>query len=239
MTALKIRRTASGCNYFEGKGAYQKEYDELWERHVPASGMARTLNGELIRAIGRLTYEYFNNGNFNARVEHCHTEETDCCYCHGSGTIDDEDGEGNAIEVECPECGGSGYFCEECEDEPTIAPMYAAFIRLIEESVPGTEATMEMVADVIYECSPSDSNSRLFSDNRVGFYSEMADTVVSHVLETPDRELPGWYVEEMGIRNGDCNEIRNDGAGVRRSERGAPHLQEQCRVLSAQQGRRT
>lgn len=193
-----IRKTECGCNYFEGNGAYQNEYDGLWDRMVPASGMAKTLNGELVRAVGRLTHEYFNNGNGNARVSHWHTEETECFHCHGSGTVEDEDEDGGIIEAECPECGGSGCYCEECEDEPTIKPMYGAFIRLIDESVPGITATMEMVADVIYCSDPECSNDRLFSDTKVGYYSEMADTVIAHVLATPDRELPGWYVEEMG-----------------------------------------
>lgn len=195
MTSMKIRRTERGCNYFEGNGAYQKEYDELWKIHVPLMGLASTLNGELIRAVGRLTHEYFNNGNCNARVEHYRTVTYYCSTCHGTGTLEDEDEEGNPIEVDCPDCGGCGYETDEEEDEATIKPMYAAFIRLIEENVPGIAATMEMVADVIYESSPMCDS--LFNDVKVGYYSEMVDMVVAHVLVAPDAEIPEWYVKEI------------------------------------------
>lgn len=196
MTMQAIKKTQSGCSYFEGTGAYQQEYDELWEKHVPLSGMAKTRNGELIRAIGRLTYEYFNNGNINAREDHFHTEEFACPSCHGTGTVEDEDEDGNVIEVDCSDCGGSGYFAEEVEDESTISPMYDAFIRLIDESVPGISGTMEMVADVIYASHPQSADS-LFAPWKVGYYSEMADRVVAYVLATPDTEIPEWYVKEM------------------------------------------
>lgn len=101
----------------------------------------------------------------------------------------------NPIEVDCPDCGGCGYETDEEEGEATIKPMYAAFIRLIEENVPGIAATMEMVADVIYESSPMCDS--LFNDVKVGYYSEMVDMVVAHVLVAPDAEIPEWYVKEI------------------------------------------
>ena len=51
--------------YDELKGKYQNEYDELWEKLVPPSGQAATLQGELVRVIGRLTDEAYRNGNIN------------------------------------------------------------------------------------------------------------------------------------------------------------------------------
>lgn len=51
--------------YTLGQGRYQKEYDKLWDALVPQSGQADTIQGELIRAIGRLTSEYERNGNAN------------------------------------------------------------------------------------------------------------------------------------------------------------------------------
>lgn len=76
---IEKRQTKVGCEYFSGNGAWQKEFDELWNELVPASGQAETLHGELIRAAGRLTHEYFNNGNLNACKVHYETEETTCC----------------------------------------------------------------------------------------------------------------------------------------------------------------
>jgi hypothetical protein len=36
--------------------------EELFERFVPPSGKCDTLNGEMVRAIGRIRYDYLNNG---------------------------------------------------------------------------------------------------------------------------------------------------------------------------------
>ncbi|EGC16902.1 hypothetical protein HMPREF9098_1705 [Kingella denitrificans ATCC 33394] len=51
--------------YADGNGKYQKEYDELWSAFVPESGSATSLQGELVRLIGRLASEYYRNGNMN------------------------------------------------------------------------------------------------------------------------------------------------------------------------------
>lgn len=51
--------------YSRGKGRYDAEYDELWDRLVPQSGQADTVQGELARAIGKLASEAYRNGNMN------------------------------------------------------------------------------------------------------------------------------------------------------------------------------
>ena len=51
--------------YADGSGQYQSEYDALWQSLVPKSGRAATLQGELVRLIGRLASEYCRNGNMN------------------------------------------------------------------------------------------------------------------------------------------------------------------------------
>lgn len=43
-----------------------KTFDKLWQQNVPDNGPSKTIEGELIRAVGRLVYEYCNNGNCNA-----------------------------------------------------------------------------------------------------------------------------------------------------------------------------
>ena len=53
-------------HYWNGDHDRQSEYDQLYKELVPAEGKAETVNGELIRCISRLTYEYCNNGNLNA-----------------------------------------------------------------------------------------------------------------------------------------------------------------------------
>lgn len=51
--------------YSKNKGRYEKEYRELWDSLVPQSGQANTIQGELVRVIGRLASECYRNGNAN------------------------------------------------------------------------------------------------------------------------------------------------------------------------------
>jgi len=44
---------------------WQKQFDELWELLVPGSGHADTVQGEVIRVIGRITNEILDNGGAN------------------------------------------------------------------------------------------------------------------------------------------------------------------------------
>ncbi len=44
---------------------WQKQFEELWEMLVPGSGHAGTVQGEVIRAIGRITNEILDNGGVN------------------------------------------------------------------------------------------------------------------------------------------------------------------------------
>src|SRR5687767_67561 len=44
---------------------YKKEFDLLWEMLVPEDGEAKSIQGRLVRAIGRLHHEWWNNGNCN------------------------------------------------------------------------------------------------------------------------------------------------------------------------------
>ena len=55
--------------YWNNKGKYSKEFDQLWKELVPSDGEAESKKGELVRCLGRLHYEYYNNGNCNAAVE--------------------------------------------------------------------------------------------------------------------------------------------------------------------------
>ena len=44
---------------------YFEDAKHLWKTHVPKSGQADTVQGELIRAVERLRWESQNNGNGN------------------------------------------------------------------------------------------------------------------------------------------------------------------------------
>jgi hypothetical protein len=51
--------------YWNSKGKFQAEYDDLNAKLVPAVDKCDTLEGEFLRAVGRMYYDYFNNGNCN------------------------------------------------------------------------------------------------------------------------------------------------------------------------------
>lgn len=51
--------------YEQRRGRYQKEAAALWNELVPPSGQAETVQGELIRCVGRLSDECTRNGNIN------------------------------------------------------------------------------------------------------------------------------------------------------------------------------
>jgi hypothetical protein len=44
---------------------YEEEFNRLWQALVPEQGDAPTVQGELLRAIGRLLHECEDNGNVN------------------------------------------------------------------------------------------------------------------------------------------------------------------------------
>lgn len=44
---------------------WQEQYDELWNMLVPGSGKAKTVQGEMIRIVGRVTHEVLDNGGIN------------------------------------------------------------------------------------------------------------------------------------------------------------------------------
>ena len=66
MTLIMSKCTEKGKHYWYNEGVYDKEFTQLTEELVPATGMAKNLRGELVRAANRLYYEYCNNGNCNA-----------------------------------------------------------------------------------------------------------------------------------------------------------------------------
>ena len=49
--------------YWNNNGKHQNEYEELWARLVPAQGKANTAAGEALRAVSRLYYRWYNDGD--------------------------------------------------------------------------------------------------------------------------------------------------------------------------------
>jgi len=48
--------------YWDRSSKHYEEYEDLANELVPGTGEADTLQGELLRMIGRLSYDYYNNG---------------------------------------------------------------------------------------------------------------------------------------------------------------------------------
>jgi hypothetical protein len=178
----QIKFTELGKSYWSKSGAYQKEYDKLYEKFVPASGAAETLNGELIRAVSRLYWDYCNNGNGNACTIKEEIDEYTCCVCHGTGEVESE---------ECEECGGSGVIEEEYESYE-ISSFFSEFLELIELNVPDIEEDVEKVRDMITN-SFNTLNSDLFSPVSMNKYDILTDKVIQYVLNNEDKELPNHY----------------------------------------------
>ena len=44
---------------------WKEQYNELWKKLVPDSGKAKTVQGEMIRIIGKASYEILDNGGLN------------------------------------------------------------------------------------------------------------------------------------------------------------------------------
>lgn len=123
METKTAKQTVIGNSYWNGDGAYQKEYNELYEKMVPGQGSCNTLNGELIRAVSRLSYEYFNNGNCNA----CEAHEV-----QNDGYKDDEE-------------------WEETEYEYNVSSYYGKFLQIIEETIKTDEVArlISLVEEII------------------------------------------------------------------------------------------
>jgi uncharacterized protein len=61
-----VHRTPDAARMTDaGEHSWQGEYQRLWDELVPSRGQASTVQGELVRCVGRLTDEAYLNGNQN------------------------------------------------------------------------------------------------------------------------------------------------------------------------------
>ena len=51
----------------------QKRWDELWDKLVPSSGPCETLEGETMRAMMKIAYRYYNDGDYFYEGYGCET----------------------------------------------------------------------------------------------------------------------------------------------------------------------
>jgi hypothetical protein len=168
---MEAQITLMPKSYWSSTGIYQEQFDKLYEKMVPSEGRSTTLNGELIRAISRLFYEYCNNGNCNSCETHYEDEE----YFTGEY---DEDGD----EI---------WDSEEVETDSNVSRMYSEFLSLIDSTVPGTNVLVNKIENII--TSNSYGSRENFSDERMNVYNELCDRVIFYVLNNEDKEIPSFY----------------------------------------------
>lgn len=70
---------------------YDEEFSRLWESLVPAAGESATVQGEMVRAIGRLRHECVVNGNFNWDDSSYYRSLTDFLELHLCSVLSSED----------------------------------------------------------------------------------------------------------------------------------------------------
>jgi len=179
MTQIKF--TEVGKSYWDSTGAYQEEYDRLFENLVPARGSAPTINGELIRCIGRLTYDYFNNGNCNV-IE---VSQHECESCGGSGYEDplDEDDDLD----DCYNCGGDIYL----DGDAFITPYYSEMMEFLHEFAQDKILINEFEQYIIRHQVDFGPSSHI--------YSRVMDSIMYQVLISDGLDSNPYYNKEENV----------------------------------------
>ena len=182
--ATEIKHTPTEDSYWNHCGAYEKEYNELFEKLVPSSGDASTVHGELLRCISKVYYDFFNNGNCNAveTKSHYETEYHTCNQCQGSGVESEWGDDDEEIEVECSECCGSGEeeVQEEYDGETTISYQFKDYIDVIEKYAPNS--SIEELKNFMVKRSEGD-------DPEAKIYDKIIDEVMFQILSTENKDI--------------------------------------------------
>ena len=58
-------------------------YEELYDKYVPAYGKAKTVGGEIVRAVSRIHYRFYNDGDFAGYGYGIETVGSACSYLSG------------------------------------------------------------------------------------------------------------------------------------------------------------
>lgn len=158
MTKMKV--TPKGNSYWNSNGAYQSEYNGIYDLLVPARGKAQTIHGELLRCASRLSYDYYNNGNGNVI---------------------------NEVDIKCDRCYGDGCdFCDEgvesCEYQ--ISEYYYDMIEFLQENL-NEKYPLICLVDFLEEYG----HHCLFTEEEEQIYSLIMDNVMFQILTTKNEQL--------------------------------------------------
>ncbi len=200
-TTMEKKITESGKSYWNNNGAYQTEYDKLYEDLVPSRGEADTVHGEMIRSVSRLFYDFCNNGNCNVREIQqdscgdcggCGYEEEECSNCYGNGEIEfDEDGEPEA----CYDCDGSGVHTNDCsycggnctvDGDVEINDYYQEMLDFLKRHLNNTDVVENLVE--FLERDDLGYGTYTFGDDEMKVYNDLVDAVVYQIITTPNQK---------------------------------------------------
>ena len=143
---IKFTNTTIGESYWDKTGAYQSEYEELYHKYVPHRGEADTEIGKALRAVSNLYYEYYNNGNGNARGVEFEEEANwvECDNCCGSGSYFDDFLD---EEITCPCCGGEGGHWED-KEEYFVEETYENYLSFLTTIFSDNNDVIRVIEDV-------------------------------------------------------------------------------------------
>lgn len=65
--------------YWDENGRLEASYRKLWKALVPGSGNCETVEGEYLRAAGKIYYRYYNDGD---EVDYGDEERNPCTQAH-------------------------------------------------------------------------------------------------------------------------------------------------------------
>lgn len=189
---METKRTELTKHYWNNEGVYDKEFTQMTETLMKATGRGDNLRAEVVRAANRLYYEYCNNGNCNAvNIEYGDEVEVTCSCCSGCGYFGDDE---NDI---CDECGGSGVVYEEGESECSVSEYYDNFISLIIEALNDRESSnaMEDIRSFIEQTGGEAQGDWYFNDSNMHMYDLMIDLVYEWAVkhENDNTPIPDWY----------------------------------------------
>lgn len=177
-------------SYWDSNGKYQAEYDKLWEEFVPLSGESENEYGELIRIVGRLFYEYCNNGNCNAAERPYGGMGGTCNDCDGEGQHEnpyyDEDDEDCVEEQyeQCYTCDGHGYTDEGNDLE--LGEYYEEMLDAL-ALIPELDGYAYKVRALILDDSLHYNYD--YSQEEMDVYNDLVDRTVEYVMEKLGRNL--------------------------------------------------
>ncbi len=170
--------TQLGKSYWDENGVYQKEYDELYTQLVPDRGEADTVHGEMIRCVSRLFYDYCNNGNCNVLDGGPQSYTEICDECGGSGYYDEDE------EEQCNYCYGDGYVEIEGVDEYIITDYYLDMFDFLEHNM----LNPKYITDLKEFLLNGDGNFN-FGPEEMRRYNALTDEVMYQVLTTENKSI--------------------------------------------------